>query len=441
MPETRSAQGPSLTRFFLYELPRRERNPLATLLEWRNKYGEIVTLPMRRPPTLQLANPEDIRHVLVTNGQNYRKTGWLVYGKEFLGDGILTSQEPLHTQERNIMKPAFHRQVIHMHADIIVRSAQELAATWTDGSVVDISQEMARLALANVGEALLGTDLTADTDELIDCFTDCQKYMMGWMTFLPSWVVTPLRYRYLKAVGRIDRIVYRIIAEHRAHPRQDLISMLLCSAAEHGGMPSDRLIRDEIVTMMWAGHETNYNALEWAWYLLSQNPSAESRLLKELNTVLDGEPPCGQHIEQLKYTGMVFAETLRLYPPAWILGRWTMDDDVLPSGFTVPRRTQVLIIPYVVHRDARFFSDPDRFEPERFNPEKKNGRPPFAYFPFGGGQRVCIGEHFGKMQGVLALATIAQQCKLTLVPGQNVEPSPLLTLRPRQNILMRVEKR
>jgi cytochrome P450 len=203
----------------------------------------------------------------------------------------------------------------------------------------------------------------------------------------------------------------------------------------------DRLIRDEIVTMLWAGHETTYNALEWGWFLLSQNPSVEDRLVGELLQVLEDGPLRAEHLQRLSYTDMVFSEILRLYPPAWVLARWALDDDLLDSGLKIPKSTQIIIIPYVVHRDPVFFPDPERFDPCRFSPERKARRPAFAYFPFGGGQRVCIGEHFGRMEGVLVLATIARRYKLSVVPGQCVTPDPLLTLRPRQDILMQVTPR
>ena len=222
---------------------------------------------------------------------------------------------------------------------------------------------------------------------------------------------------------------------------ENILSILLSARTENNNPLSEHLIRDEIVTMIWAGHETTYNALEWAWYEISRHPRVDSRLIAELDAVLEGHPPNGANVQDLKYTEMVFAETLRLYPPAWILGRWALNDDSLDSGVRIPRGSQVFVIPYVVHRDPRFFPDPERFDPERFSPGSKAGRPPFSYFPFGAGQRVCIGEHFGKMEGILTLATIAQQCKLTLVPGQHVTPKPLLTLRPEHDIMMRVTRR
>ncbi len=436
-------QGPSLLKFFLFDLPKRELDPLGIVVQWREQYGDVISLPLRRPPSLQLGNPEDIKHVLVTNVRNYRKTGWLVRGKDFLGEGLLTSGGSLHTRQRNILKPAFHRQTVLSYADIIVQSATERVEQWNPGTVVNISREMARLTLVNIGKTFLSTDLTNVADDLIASFTVCQHFMMRWTSFLPDRFPTLLRQRYVAAVEQIDKVVYGIIADRRSMPSRDddFLSVLFSAASEDGRPLHNRLIRDEIVTMLWAGHETTYNALEWTWYLLSQNPEVESRLTTELKDVLGANRPNGVNLQNLHYADMVFAETLRLYPPAWILSRWAMGDDALDSGMTIPAGTQVFIIPYAVHRDPRFFPNPDRFDPDRFNSENKTRRPPFAYFPFGGGQHVCIGEHFGKMEGVLTLATIAQQCRLTLVPGQHVTPKPLLTLRPKYDIMMRVAKR
>jgi cytochrome P450 len=302
---------------------------------------------------------------------------------------------------------------------------------------------MARLTLKNVGKAFLSRDLTNVAGDLIASFTACQQFMMRWTSFLPDQFPTRLRQRYVAAVEQIDKVVHGMIAERRSSPSgyDDVLSVLLSATTEDGSPLHDRLIRDEIVTMLWAGHETTYNALEWAWYLLSQNPEAESRLATELGDVLGANLPTGGSLQDLHYTEMIFAETLRLYPPAWVLGRWAVGDDTLDSGMVIPAGTQVFIIPYAVHRDPRFFPNPDRFDPNRFTAENRTSRPPFSYFPFGGGHHVCIGEHFGKMEGVLTLATIAQQCKLTLVPGQHVTPKPLLTLRPKTDIMMHVARR
>jgi cytochrome P450 len=432
------AEGPTALRLLIDQLPGRRLDRLAAGIAWRQAHGDVVSLPFRRPPTLQLNGPDDIRHVLVTNGANYRKTAWLVRGQAFLGDGLLSSSEPLHGAERSTLRPGFQRDHVQSFATIMAEEADACAAGWAPGAVIDVSHAMARLTLVTLGRTMLNADLRDEADRLIAAFLVCQKFMMRETAFLPDRFPTPLRLRYAAAIERIDRVVYGLIAARRASGADpgDVLSLLLAARTADNRPLDDRLIRDEIVTLLWAGHETTFNALEWAWYFLSENEPVRARLTAELDAVLAGRVPTLDDLPRLPYADRVFAETLRLYPPAWILARWALADDLLPSGRRVPRNTLLLILPYVVQRDPRFFPDPDRFDPDRFAPEHRAGRPAFAYFPFGAGTRVCIGEHYARLQGVLALATIARRCRLALAPGQRVRPLPMITVRPARPLMM-----
>lgn len=363
--------------------------------------------------------------------------------KEFIGDGILTSNEPMHAHQRSAMQPSFHRQKMLGVSDLVVKYAADCVLRWRPGSVVNVSRAMGRLTLATVGKAFFNNDLADVADDLIDAFVACQRFMTGRTTSLPDQFPTPSSFRYRSAAKRIDEIIYDLINTRKNSPQQynDLLSNLLSARGMDGAPMNDQLIRDELVTTLWAGHETTYNALEWTWYLLSQHPHVEARFADELHRILEGRLPTAEDLPNLKYTEMVFAEAMRLYPPVWALARWAMEDDVLESGLRIRKNTQVFIMPYVLHRNPKFYPDPDCFEPERFSPENRANRPTFAYLPFSAGGRACIGEHFARMEGILVLATIAQAYRLQLVPGQKIVPEPLLTLRLKHDLMMRVESR
>jgi cytochrome P450 len=248
--------------------------------------------------------------------------------------------------------------------------------------------------------------------------------------------------RFRRARARLDAIVYRMIQEHRQEDRDrgDLLSMLLAARYDDGSAMSDQQIRDEVMTILLAGYETMANALTWTWYLLSQNPDVEQRFHSEVDSVLQGRSPVFEDAPKLKYTEMVLSESMRLYPPAWAMGRYALGDFAL-GPYYLPRGTNIFVSQYVTHRDPRYFPDPERFDPERWTPEAKTARPRFSYFPFGGGARQCIGESFAWMEGVLVLTTLAQRWRLRLLPGHPVERQALITLRPKYGMKMTVEAR
>jgi cytochrome P450 len=326
----------------------------------------------------------------------------------------------------------------------MVRRTVRAREGWSAGQVLDVDGEMMRLTLAVVSSSLFGTDVAASADEvredlasIIALFPRFSLPLFGLIQKLPL----PSNLRFDRAVARLDALVYRLIAERQRDGRDhgDLLSMLvLARDDEGGGRMTDRQLRDEVITLLLAGHETTSNALTWTWYLLSQNEEVEARWHDELRRVLGDRAPTFGDLPALPFTEMVLAESMRLFPPAWGMGRRALRDVTL-GGFTIRKGAILALSPYIVHRDERFWPDPLRFDPDRFTAEAKAARPRFAYFPFGAGARSCIGEPFAWMEGVLLLATIGQRWRLRLLPGHPVELKALMTLRPRYGMRMVAE--
>jgi cytochrome P450 len=395
-----------------------------------------------------VSRPEWIRDVLVTHAASFHKGRGLERAKRLLGEGLLTSEDPVHLRQRRMMQPAFHHQRIAGYGEAMVEHAERLTAGWSDRETRDVAREMTVLTLGIVGRTLFDADVDAEAEEIGEALSTALELFRQTLT-LPFFDVLdrlplPHNRRFEKAKARIDATIYRLIAERRREPggRSDLLSMLLAASdteGDGGGM-SDVQVRDEAITIFLAGHETTANALAWTWYLLSQNPEAESRMHAELDAVLADRPPGVGDLPRLAYTEMVLAESMRLFPPAWIIGRRAMEPYSI-GAFDVPERSIVLASQWVTHRDPRYFPDPERFDPERWRPEAKEARPKFSYFPFGGGPRVCIGEGFAWMEGILILAAVARRWRLLLEPGQSIVPAPGITLRPRHGIRMQLEQR
>ena len=424
------------------------RDSLAFMTKLARDYGDIARFRMGRVEIHLLNRPDWIRDLLVTHAASFHKGRGLERAKRLLGEGLLTSEDPVHLRQRRMMQPAFHHQRIGTYGEVMADCAERLADRWEDGQTRDAAQEMTRLTLAIVGRTLFDTDVEAEADEIGQALTTSLE-IFGRAITLPYFRILdrlplPSNRRFEKAKARIDATIDRMIAERRRAPagRKDLLSMLVLASDTEGdgrGM-SDAEVRDEAVTIFLAGHETTANALAWTWYLLSRNPDAEARLHAELDAVLGGRLPGAADLPRLRYTEMVLAESMRLFPPAWIIGRRALAPYAV-GGFTVPRGAIVVASQWVTHRDPRYFPEPERFDPERWLPEAKDARPKFSYFPFGGGPRVCIGEGFAWMEGILALATLARRWRLRLAPGHRVAPSPSITLRPKFGIPMRFEKR
>ncbi len=418
--------------------------PLFTYLA--EKYGEAAHYRLGARHIVFLNHPDYIREVLVTQNHNFVKERTVRRMKMLVGEGLITSEGRFHKIQRSLAQPAFHRQRIAHYGQTMVEHAFRLRQEWVPGQTLDISTQMMHLALGIVAKTLFDTDVAREVAEIssnVNAIMGLYNFlvMLPFAEGLQYWPLPGIS-RFRKARARLDQVVYRMVQQHRADgaDRGDLLSMLLAARYEDGSSMSDRQLRDEIMTIFLAGYETMANALTWTWYLLSQNPEAERKLHEEIDSVLQGRLPEMADLPQLKYTEMVLAEAMRLYPPAWAMGRMAATD-VEIGPYYLPQGTTVLMLQYIMHRNPAYFPEPLRFDPQRFTPEARTGRPRFSYFPFGGGARQCIGESFAWMEGVLILATLAQQWRLRLAPGQRVEPQPLITLRPRYGMKMVLEER
>jgi cytochrome P450 len=424
-----------------------KRDRLGALARLAREYGDIAGFRVGPQRLVLLNHPDYVEDVLVTRARLFKKGRALERAKRLLGEGLLTSEGDHHRRQRRLALPAFHKQRIAAYADTMVAHAVRTAARWRDGDTLDISAEMNRLTLTIVGETLLGTDLEADAGGVREALTTVfEAFPMTMSPFaaLLERLPLPIVRRYNRAHAALDALIYRIIEERRGRPddRGDLLSMLLLARddEEDGGRMSDAQVRDEAMTIFLAGHETTANALAWTWHLLAQHPDAEERLHREIAGALDGRQAAAADVPRLPYARMLLAESMRLYPPAWAIGRRAMDDFEI-GGYTIPKGTVVLFSQYLLQRDARFFSNPDRFEPDRWLPERQKGRPKFAYFPFGGGTRVCIGEPFAWMEGILVLAALAGRWRMESLETAAVPLQPAITLRPARGIRMRARAR
>src|SRR5579883_3048873 len=425
-------------------LPEFRRNAPQFLLDTQRKHGDLVHLKLGPQHVYEVSHPDWIRDIFVTHQSNFTKSRMLQRAKGLLGEGLLTSEGEFHTRQRRLVQPAFHRERLAGYAQSMVECAAHARDQWRDGATFDVSREMTRLTLAIVAKTLFSADVSSDADEIGAALTEVlglfETVLMPfseWLEKLPL----PFVRRYERARDTLDRIIYGIIADRRRNPRDtgDLLSMLLQAQDEGSGM-TDKQVRDEALTLFLAGHETTANALTWTWFLLSQNPECERQMQAELDEVLQGRAPIAADLPSLRYTEMVLAEAMRLYPPAWAIGRMALESFEL-RGTKIAAGSILIASPYVMHRDSRWFPDPQRFDPQRWTPEARDARPKFSYFPFGGGARVCIGERFAWMEGMLVLAALAQKWKLRLVPGHKVDTLPLITLRTRYGMKMTVESR
>ncbi len=396
-------------------------------------------------------HPAYVEHVLVRNQHNYRK------GKVFdgpigliTGNGLLTSDGDFWRRQRKLMQPSFHRQALSSFAATMVAETEAYFEQWDTRArqteAFDVAQDMALLTLNIAGLTLFSTPV----DEKADTFGQSLRVAFDFVGFkmrptlpVPLWVPTPSNLRFKAARRRLDAVVYQIIERRRKtlNPAPDLLSMLMAARDEETGEAmSDVQLRDEVITLLLAGHETTAITLTWALYVLTQEPAVEARLYEEVVSVLRGASPTVEDIRRLPYTRMVIEETMRLYPPAWGLPREAIQEDEI-GGYHIPGRSLVALNQFLTHRHPDFWEDPERFDPERFTPERSSGRPTFAYFPFGGGQRVCIGSQFALMEATLVLAMLVQRYRVRLVPGHPVEFDTMFTLRPKYGVRVTFERR
>ena len=412
------------------------------------KLGDVTFMKLGGNPAYFLNHPDFIRDLLVTHNSKFVKGRAVQRAKKLLGNGLLTAEGAEHLRLRRMIQPAFHRNRIAEYAAAMTEFAEKMADEWQSAEVRDIDKEMMRLTLQVVGKTLFSANIDDDADEVGRAMTDVIElfnYLLlpfsEWLEKLPF----PQSKRFSKARDTLNRVIYGIINERRASgelDKGDLLSMLLLAQDEEDGSAlTDEQVRDEAMTLFLAGHETTANAMTFMWYLLSQNSEKEAKLHEELDKVLNGKIPTFEDYPGLKYTEAVFAEAMRLYPPAWAIGRLAIEDTTF-GEYVIPKGALVIISPFVAQRDTRFWENAEEFIPERwFDQSVKEAGQKFIYFPFSKGVRSCIGESFAWMEGVLLIASLARKWKLRLIPDQKIGLKPLMTLRPKYGMRMKIERR
>lgn len=410
-------------------------------------YGDVAEFRLGLDRFFLLNHPDYIRDVLVTHQANFHKGRALTRAKRLMGEGLVTSEDAFHLRQRRLMQPAFHRQHIATYASAMVERAARLANEWQDGADVEMRAEMTRLTLGIVCKVLFNTEADGEAAEVGQAFSELMElttFMLAPFSEYLEKLPLPQAIRFRRAKARLDRVVYKIIRERRqsGEDQGDLLSMLLAAEDHEGGTGrmEDAQVHDELMTLLVAGHETLANGLTFTFYLLSQHPDIEAKLHHEIDSVLGGSLATVEDLSRLPYTEMVLAESMRVYPPVWFLGRRALQPYQV-GGFTIPKGSFIVLSQWVTHHDPRYYPDPDRFDPERWTPEARASRPKFVYFPFGAGVRGCIGEPFAWMEGRLALATLAQQWQMRLVPGHPVAIHAVSTLRPKYGMQMTVHRR
>ncbi len=423
------------------------RDSLGFIERARREYGDIVWMRFLYVPALFLYHPDQVEYVLATNPRNFKKSMSLRsnFFQTLVGNGLLTSEGEEWKRQRRLSSPAFHRHRISAYADTMVEYTKRLCASWRTGQELDMHREMMRLTLEIVVRCLFSADVSSDVDQIGETLKELVKPFASQATL--KWILDnrlPTRdhRRFHRLARRVDDVVFRIIGERRGSGKDagDLLSMLLAMRDEDGSQMSDQQLRDEVMTLFLAGHETTALTLAWTWYLLGKDPDTEKRFHDELDRVLGVRAPEMNDLSELKFTEQIVKESMRLYPPAYGLGREAINDCEI-GGYPVPSGTQVFMFQWATQRDARFFDQPEEFLPGRWTKEFEEQLPKYAYFPFGGGPRACIGASFAMMEMMLVLATIGQRFRLELVPEHPVEIYPAMSLRPRDGVRVVVRHR
>jgi cytochrome P450 len=440
--------GPAGNRFFGPLVAESRQDPLNFMTRLAREYGDLSSFRVGTERIFFVNHPDYVRDVLVNHYDNFLKGRGKQRAKHFIGEGLLLSEGDTHRRQRRLAQPAFHRPRVAAYANVMAEYCGRTSARWRDGQVLDAWNEMLRLTLAVTGKTLFNADVESKSDEVGRAMAAATMQYRAFklpLAGLLERLPLPRMLEFQHGKERLRRIVLRIIEEQRrsGEDRGDLLSMLLRADEEGAGgaAMTPQQVWDEALTFFIAGYDTMATALMWTWYLLSENPGAEARLHAEVDEVLSaGGPATFDDLPRLRYADQVLAESMRLYPPTWRLVRRAVKDFPL-DGHIIPARSLVMVSQYVMHRDPRFFPDPERFDPERFAPQAKAARPPFSYFPFGGGPRRCLGEGFALMEGVVLLASLSRRWRLRLVPGHRVELLPQHLLRSKHGMVMRLEKR
>lgn len=423
------------------------RDPLGFLTHYTREYGDVLHLRFLYRPVIVLSHPDDIEAVLVTNSRNFIKSASFrtPFMQRLIGQGLVTSDGDFWRRQRRLSQPAFHRERIASYGRVMTDLTDGMLAQWHSGTTLDVHAEMMHVTLQVAAKTLFDADVTGAVNDVgsamevvIDEFGS--QSSISWI--LKNHLPTPGNIRFNRAVQQLEQIIYKIVGERRRSGQDagDLLSMLLHAQDEDGSRMTDQQLRDEVMTLFLAGHETTALALSWSFYLLSQHPGVEAKLFDEIASVLGDRAPTCEDLPNLRYAEKVVKESMRLYPPAWGMGREAVNDCQF-GGYHVPAGRMVTFFQWVVHRDPRFWQQPEEFYPDRWTPEMEKHLPKYAYFPFGGGPRMCIGYSFAMMEAVLILTRVVQQFKLALAPGQQIVPFPSLTLRPKYGVKMNLTKR
>ncbi len=424
------------------------RDVLGFLTRVAGECGDIASFRVGPMRLVLLNHPDLIKEVLLTNARNFAKGRPLRLAKQLLGDGLLTSEGDFHARQSRIVQPALHAERIRGYGTVVVDRAERACGRWRDGETLDVMREMITLATEIAGttmfhwdmEPAVAADVGAALDDAMSLFSRASIPLAEWLLKLPL----PSSRRFHRAKAHLDAVIYGLIAERRSEARDlgDLLSMLLLAQDRegNGGSLTDRQVRDEALTLFLTALDTTSLALTWTWYLLSQHPAVETELHAEIDRVLGDRSPAVDDLDRLPYTRMVFLESMRLYPPIYAIARQAIEAFTV-GGCSVPAGTLVLVSPYLMHRDPRYYADPARFDPQRWNPDATARPPKFAYFPFGGGPRGCIGQPYAMQEGVLVLAAVARRWRMRLVPGHSVAFRPLINLRPRNGMPMILAQR
>lgn len=422
------------------------RNPTEFLTKL-SKLGDVSAFKVGGVQAFLINHPDLIRDLLVTNHAKFIKGRALQRAKGLLGEGLLTSEKEFHLRQRRMIQPAFHRNRINEYAKAMIEFGEKMSGEWKDGEFRDIDKEMMRLTLWIVGKTLFSANVEDEAMQVGIAMTTIVSMfnfmLLPFSEYLEKLPLPPIK-KLKNARNTLDEVIYKIIDERRAsgEDKGDLLSMLLMAQDEETGSGmTDKQVRDECLTLFLAGHETTANALVWTFYLLSQNPEAEAKFHAELDEILGDKPITPEDYPRLKYTEQILAESMRLFPPAWTVGRLATEEHEF-NGYKIPPKSLVLASQYVMHRDPRFWENAEDFQPERWEKLSiKEAGNKFIYFPFSKGVRNCIGENFAWMEGVLLLAILGRKWKLSLAPEQKIALNPMITLRPKYGMKMKIEEK
>ncbi len=433
----------------LGSLPEFARDVLGFLTQTTRDYGDTAYFKITGMPFYLINDPHDVEYVLThTNGSDFEKTPGDAVSQLVLGNGLLTNIGDSWLRQRRLMQPVFHRQRISGYGETMVTFTEKMLAEWQDDQTLDIHHEMMRLTLNIVSKTLFDVDLSSGRTHSVG---DALKVVMDTFVIImrnpffttPIWAPTPTNRRFRRAVAELDRVIFDIIRERRSknEDKNDLLSMLLNAQDEDGSRMSDQQLRDETMTLILAGHETTALALSWTLYLLSQHPEVEFPLLEELQQVLNGRNPTVADLPKLIYTEKMIKEGMRLYPPAWAVDARIAVRETNLGTYPIAKGTLMLASQWVMHRHPRYYTDPERFNPNRWTDEFVKQLPKYAYFPFGGGPRLCIGNTFAMMEATLILARLVQSYHFELVASHPVVPQASITLRPKYGIRLKLKRR